>query len=85
MKFNEWISAKEVQTIADKAKLDISKFEIKQLIQGYKIELEHGKGDPETNVTNSDPVMTLKIAVAHLKEDPHYYTKLKKVEREGRP
>lgn len=82
MKFNEWISAKEIGEIAQKAKVDISKFDIKQLVQGYKVELEHGKGDPETNVTNSDPVMTLKIALAHLKEDPHYYTKLKKVEND---
>ena len=43
------------------------------------VELEHGfKGD--WNVTNSDPIATAKIALAHLDELPDYYTRLKKME-----
>jgi hypothetical protein len=38
--------------------------------------------DPETNVTNNDELLTGKIAWAHLKEIPDYYTRLLKMERE---
>ena len=57
------------------------KFTPKALEQGYKVELEHGKRDSQTNVTNDDPMKTLKIALTHLKETPEYYTKLKEVEK----
>ena len=47
-----------------------SPFDVSQFRRGLDVELEHGSDDPETNVTNSDPVMTAKIAWAHLKELP---------------
>jgi len=47
------------------------------------IELEHGSRDAETNVTDNDPVKTGKIALAHLKEFPDYYDRLKKLEKEA--
>lgn len=50
---------------------------------GLAVELEHGTGDPETNVTNGDEVMIAKIAWAHLKEIPDYYTRLLKMEKEA--
>ena len=49
---------------------------------GLDVELEHGKVDPHTNVANDDPVMTGKIALAHLNEFPDYYTRLDKMEKE---
>lgn len=58
---------------------DKVKFTPANLLQGFKVELEHGK-DKQTNVTNGDPVKTAKIAWAHLKEKPNYYTLLKAVE-----
>ena len=45
------------------------------------VELEHGSRSPETNVTNDDPVTTGKIALAHLREIPDYYTRLAEMER----
>lgn len=45
------------------------------------VELEHGTHNPLTNVTNDDPFMTAKIALAHLLEYPHYYDQLKIMER----
>jgi len=50
---------------------------------GMNIELEHGLHDPETNVTDDDPIITGKIAWAHLKEIPDYYVRLDKMEREA--
>ena len=43
---------------------------------GLEVELEHGAQDPETNVTDDDDLTTGKIAWAHLKELPDYYTRL---------
>jgi Protein of unknown function (DUF5661) len=51
---------------------------------GLAVELEHGSHDPETNVTNDDPLLTGKIALAHLREFPDYYTRLARMEEEAR-
>lgn len=50
---------------------------------GMEVELEHGQRDQLTNVTNDDPQMTAKIALAHLNEIPDYYQRLKKMENEA--
>lgn len=62
---------------------DTSRFDVAQFLDGIKVELEHGLHDPETNVTGNDPVMTGKIALAHLREFPDYYTRLEKLEKEA--
>ncbi len=59
------------------------KFDVQQYLMGINVELEHGARDPETNVTNDDPMLTGKIALAHLKEFPDYYTRLDKMEKEA--
>jgi hypothetical protein len=51
---------------------------------GMDIELEHGLHDPLTNVTDDDPVVTGKIALAHLNEFPDYYTRLDRMEEEAK-
>lgn len=53
--------------------IKLDKFSIKDLVTGLNIELEHGKINPLTNVTNDDLIMTGKIALAHLMEYPNYY------------
>jgi hypothetical protein len=53
-----------------------SPFDVEQFRMGLEVELEHGAHDPETNVTGDDPLLTGKIAWAHLKELPDYYTRL---------
>jgi len=50
---------------------------------GLDVELEHGKIDTDTNVTGDDPIMTGKIALAHLNEIADYYTRLTKMEEEA--
>jgi hypothetical protein len=47
------------------------------------VELEHGTHDPATDVTGSDPVITGKIALAHLNEFPDYYTRLARMEADA--
>jgi hypothetical protein len=48
------------------------------------VELEHGLHDLLTNVTDSDPIVTGKIALAHLKEFPDYYTGVARMEEEAK-
>jgi hypothetical protein len=57
-----------------------SPFGVDQFLMGLEVELEHGAHDPETNVTNDDELVTGKIAWAHLKELPDYYTRLMAME-----
>jgi CBS domain-containing protein len=54
--------------------------DLDQLRIGMEVELEHGRRDPLTNVTDDDPMMTAKIALAHLRELPDYYTRLTRME-----
>lgn len=58
-------------------------FDVEQFRMGMEVELEHGRRDPATDVTNSDPVVTGKIALAHLNEFPDYYTRLARMEEEA--
>ncbi len=73
----------EARETGDKLGIDWSKFDIEQFRMGLDVELEHGSHDPETNVTDNDPALTGKIAWAHLKEIPDYYTRLDKMEKEA--
>lgn len=56
---------------------------LEEFTEGLNVELEHGTRFPETNVTNNDELMTGKIAWAHLKEFPDYYTRLERMEIEA--
>ena len=55
--------------------IDFSKFSIEEFLDGINIEMEHGKVNEKTNVTNDDLIETAKIALAHLNEFPNYYNK----------
>ena len=58
-------------------------FDVEQFRAGMDVELEHGDRDPATDVTGSDPIVTAKIALAHLNEFPDYYTRLERMEAEA--
>ena len=76
-------SAEEAQRIGDALGITWQTFDVEQFRMGMEVELEHGLHDPETNVTGNDPLLTGKIAWAHLKEFPDYYTRLKQMEEEA--
>src|SRR5659263_788316 len=57
--------------------------DVEQFRLGLGVELEHGPRDPETDVSGDDPIITGKIALAHLTEFPDYYTRLAVLEREA--
>lgn len=58
-------------------------FALEEFRRGMDVELEHGRRDPATNVTGDDPLTTGKIALAHLREIPDYYTRLDRMEAEA--
>jgi hypothetical protein len=76
-------SLDKAKKIGEELGIDWKKFDVEQFWMGLEVELEHGARDPETNVTNDDPLLTGKIAFAHLKEFPDYYTRLQKMETEA--
>ncbi len=73
----------EAREIGKAIGLDFSKINIEEFKKGLSVELEHGSTDSKTNVTNSDVNLTGKIAWAHLKEIPDYYTRLLKMEADA--
>ena len=52
---------------------DNVKFTPEEFLEGMNIELEHGKVNINTNVTSDEPIITGKIALAHLNEHYAYY------------
>jgi hypothetical protein len=78
-------SADEAREIGERLGIDWAKspFDIEQFRSGMDVELEHGARDPETNVTDDDALTTGKIALAHLREFPDYYTRLTRMEAEA--
>lgn len=73
----------EAKAIGEKVGINFDDYILEEFRMGLGVEMEHGTSDPETNVTNGDEVMTAKIAWAHLKEIPDYYTRLLKMEKEA--
>jgi len=83
MTVKKHFTAEEAKRIGEALGIDWSKFDVEQYRMGLDVELEHGRHDPHTNVTDDDPMITGKIALAHLNEFPDYYTRLDKMEREA--
>jgi hypothetical protein len=73
----------EAKQIGDALDIPWARFGVEQFTMGLNVELEHGRRDPATDVTHDDPIVTGKIALAHLNEIPDYYTKLAVMEREA--
>jgi hypothetical protein len=78
-------SETQARAVAAEIGLDLNTaaFDIDMFRRGLNVELEHGRRDPQTNVTNDDPLITGKIAWAHLKELPDYYERLAVLEADA--
>ena len=83
MSRSDHFTVEEAKRIGEALGIDWSKFDVEQFRMGLDVELEHGKRNPSTNVTQDDEVLTGKIALAHLNEFPDYYTRLQKMETEA--
>jgi len=76
-------TAEQAREIGEKLGIKWDKYDVEQFRMGLDVELEHGTVNSNTNVTNDDPVLTGKIALAHLNEYSDYYTRLYKMEAEA--
>ncbi len=83
MSIKNSFTTKEAKEIGEKLGIDWSRFDIEQYRKGLDVELEHGRIDTHTNVTDDDPILTGKIALAHLNEIADYYTRLAEMEEEA--
>ena len=79
----EHFSSKEAQIIGEKLGITWKNYNIEQFRMGLDVELEHGEINKKTNITDDNPLMTGKIALAHLNEFSDYYTRLKKLEKQA--
>ena len=79
----ELLTEKVAKAIGDELGIDWTKVDLGEFTTGIKVEFEHGTRFPETNVTEDDYQLTGKIAWAHLKEFPDYYSRLEKMEAEA--
>ena len=79
-------TAEDAKRVGEQIGIDWSSaaFDVEQFRAGMHVELEHGTHDPATDVTGDDPIVTGKIALAHLNEFPDYYTRLERMEEEAR-
>lgn len=74
----------EAKKIGDKLGITWKKWNVEQFRKGLDVELEHGKISPKTNITDDNPIMTGKIALAHLNEFADYYTRLDRLEEQAK-
>jgi hypothetical protein len=79
-------TAEEARRFGEEIGIDwaSARFDVEQFQIGMNVELEHGLHDPHTNVSDDDPHVTAKIALAHLNEFPDYYTRLERMEEEAK-
>jgi len=75
--------SEEARRVGDEIGVDWDRFDLEQFRHGMDVELEHGSHDPQTDVTHDDPIVTGKIALAHMKEYPDYYERLDRMEAEA--
>jgi hypothetical protein len=76
-------TTEEARRVGDAIGVDWDRFDLQQFRRGMDVEFEHGAHDPQTDVTGDDPIITGKIALAHLKEFADYYERLEKMEQEA--
>ena len=85
MEHHREFSQDEARQIGERIGIDwaSSPFDIEQFRMGLGVELEHGRRDLMTNVSDDDEITTGKIAWAHLNEFPDYYSRLAQMEAEA--
>jgi hypothetical protein len=76
-------TTEEARQVGDVLGINWSEVSLEQFRMGMEVELEHGVRNVVTNVTNDDLRLTGKIALAHLKEFPDYYTRLARMEADA--
>lgn len=74
-KANEYFRKEDVEVAAKNLDINIDNYDLREIIIGMNIEKEHGSEyGNDVNITGDQAEPTLKIVIAHLREDPEYYT-----------
>lgn len=68
------MTEQEVKALGDKMGVNWHDVSLAEFQMGLAVETEH------KDVTHGDPTVTARIALAHLKERPDYYSRLRQVE-----
>ena len=76
-------TTEEAKRVGDEIGVDWNRFDLEQFRAGMDVEFEHGRHDPQTDVTGEERITTGNIALAHMKEFPDYYERLERMEREA--
>lgn len=86
MSARQGFTTDEARQIGEQIGIDwtTAPFDVEQFQRGMDVELEHGLYDLLTNVTDDDPLVTGRIALAHLREFPDYYTRLAQMEEQAK-
>lgn len=81
--YDKRITVSDAKKFMKNMGLDINdyKFNFNDLVKGMNVELEHGKGNSLTNVSDDNIMITGKIALAHLLEGYNYYDLLDIMEK----
>ena len=80
---NAEVEYREAEILREMVAGEALEISVEDFQRGLEIELEHGIGFSDANVTNNHPILTGKIVLAHLKETLDYYTRLEVAELEG--
>jgi len=83
MAATQHFTTEQALEIGNKLGIDWDRLNVEQFRIGLDVELEHGLNSPTTDVTGNDPILTGKIAHAHLNEFADYYSRLAKMESEA--
>jgi hypothetical protein len=86
MSSRQGFTTDEARQIGEQVGIDwtAAPFAVEEFRRGMDVELEHGLHDLLTNVTDDDPIVTGRIALAHLREFPDYYTRLAQMEEQAK-
>ena len=76
-------TSEQARRVGDEIGVDWNRVDLEQFRLGMDVEFEHGSHDAQTDVTHDDPIVTGKIALAHMKEFPDYYERLERMEAEA--
>ncbi len=75
---SDGVSELEARRLAERLRVDLKAIKLEEWRRGIEHEREH------SDVVGNDPVKTARIALAHLREDPLYYTGLARMERRAK-
>lgn len=76
------ITEKQAKEVAKNLNVDLRKLKLQKWINALYIELEHGRENTFTNITNDNLIKTGKIVLAHITEYPNYYDYLILMEKQ---